>query len=303
MLEIRRLRLLLELQRRGTIAAVAEALHFSPSGVSQQLALLESEVGVPLLDRVGRKVRLTEAAQLLAEHADEVIRQMERAEARVLALAGQTTGTVRIATFQTAALTLVPRTLDQLAGLDGVRIELTQIEPEEALPALLARDFDLMIGEEYPNLALPISDDVDRMVLGQDALELALPESERTSSVPSLLDAADCAWVMEPPGSLSRQWALELCRRTGFEPDVQFESEDMLTHRELVLRGHAAAFLPALLSRNMRVPLSTHDIGQSRTIFSAVRQGRQEHPSILAVRAALAAACMECEVKVKQSRQ
>src|SRR5690625_4103387 len=141
MLEIRRLRLLLELQRRGTIAAVAEALHFSPSGVSQQLALLESEVGVPLLDRVGRKVRLTEAAQLLAEHADEVIRQMERAEARVLALAGQTTGTVRIATFQTAALTLVPRTLDQLTGLNGVRIELTQIEPEEALPALLARDF------------------------------------------------------------------------------------------------------------------------------------------------------------------
>ena len=288
MLEIRRLRLLHELQRRKTIAAVAEALHFSPSGVSQQLAQLESEIGVPLLERVGRGVRLTDAAQVLVSHADAVIRRLERAEAEVAALRDTAVGTVRMATFQTAALALVPPMLDRLSDHPGLRVELTQIEPEKALPALLARDFDLMLSEEYPGVSTLLSDEVDRLDLTSDELELAVPSVGRfANSQPRLEDAAGCAWVMEPSGTMARRWATDLCRRAGFEPDVQFESDDMLTHRELVRRGHAAAFLPSLLARALPSSLETCPIGQARTIFTLVRQGRAAHPTILATREAL----------------
>ncbi|MDN5892392.1 MAG: LysR substrate-binding domain-containing protein [Nocardioides sp.] len=290
MLEVRRLRLLLELERHGTIAGVAEALHFSPSGVSQQLALLEKEVGIPLLERVGRRVRLTEAAQLLTRHTDRVLRDLERAEAEVSSLAGQARGTLRIATFQTAALALVPLMLDRVQGRDGLRVELTEIEPEEALPALLARDFDMMIGEEYPGIPLPVSDEVHRQDLYADGVELALPDDAAApdSGEVSIKDAAHCAWVMEPLGSRSRDWATALCRSAGFEPDVQFESADMLLHRELVRRGHAAALLPAILGKALPSALPTHSVDQVRQIFTVVRQGRQSHSAIRTVRVALA---------------
>lgn len=294
MLEVRRLHLLVELRRRGTIAAVAEALHFSPSGVSQQLAQLEEEVGVQLLERVGRRVRLTEPAELLVNHAEDVIWKLERAEAQVLSLSDHVSGTVRIATFQTVALTLIPSMLKQLAPYDELRIEFVQIEPEVAVPALLARDFELIIGEEYPGFSLPLSNEVHRSVICEDALELAIPRPEAKFTYDeALVEVACCPWVLEPSGSMSRKWAVQLCREAGFEPDVRFASPDMLTHRELVLHGQAAAFLPALLTRNAPTDLVTYPTGHHRKIISAVRQGWQDHPAACAVRAALAAAHAE----------
>ncbi|MGH3359591.1 MAG: LysR family transcriptional regulator [Nocardioidaceae bacterium] len=285
MLEIRRLRLLHELDRRGTIAAVAEALHFSPSGVSQQLAQLESETGVVLLERVGRRVRLTDAGRLLAAHADTVVRQLERAEAELAALEGRPAGTVRIAAFQTAALALVPRMLDRLAEHPGLRVEVAQVEPERALPALLARTFDLIVSEEYPGAPTPVSDLVDRVDLCSDELLLAVPDDRTT-----LADASRHAWTMEPAGTMSRQWATNACRAAGFEPDVRFETDDMLAQRELARRGHAVAFLPAMLLRAMPSELRTRTLGQSRSVFTLVRRGSETHPGILAVRSALSAA-------------
>src|ERR671938_1515775 len=102
MLDLRRLRLLRELNERGTIAAVADALQFSPSAVSQQLAQLEREAGVPLLERAGRNVRLTAAGQTLVGHADALLARLEAAEADLEATAEQVTGTLRVATFQSA---------------------------------------------------------------------------------------------------------------------------------------------------------------------------------------------------------
>ena len=303
MLEVRRLRLLYELERRGTIAAVAEALHFSPSGVSQQLAQLESEVGVPLLERVGRGVRLTDAGRLLAGHAGAVIRQLERAEAELSATRDRPGGTVRIAAFQTAALALVPPMLDRLAAHPGLRVELAQAEPEQALPALLARDFDLIVSEEYPGVPAPVSGDVDRVDLCQDEMELVLPLGDGSArDADPLAPSADQAWVMEPPGTMSREWATNVCRAAGFEPAVVFESGDMLVHRELAARGHAAAFLPRLLSQALPTALATHPMNQARTIFTLVRRGRETHASILAVREALGEALRDSAAVNRQLR-
>src|ERR671923_2523503 len=106
MLELRRLRLLSELAERGTIAAVAEALQFTPSAVSQQLAMLERETGVRLLERAGRGVRLTDAALVLVGHADALLDRAALAEADLAAAAGTVAGRGRIAAFQSAALRL-----------------------------------------------------------------------------------------------------------------------------------------------------------------------------------------------------
>src|SRR4051812_34462814 len=114
MLDLRRLRLLRELAHRETIGAVAEALSYSPSAVSQQLAQLEKEAGVKLLERAGRNVRLTAAAQTLVTHADALLARVEEAEADLAATAGQVTGTVRIATFQSAGLFLLAPALKRL---------------------------------------------------------------------------------------------------------------------------------------------------------------------------------------------
>src|SRR5215218_4584649 len=102
MLDLRRLRLLRELRERGTIAAVADALAYTPSAVSQQLAQLERDAGVPLLERAGRGVRLTEAGRRLAAHADAIMARMEAAEADLAGLAGHAAGRLRVACFQTA---------------------------------------------------------------------------------------------------------------------------------------------------------------------------------------------------------
>ncbi|MGH2782108.1 MAG: LysR family transcriptional regulator, partial [Thermoleophilaceae bacterium] len=114
MLDLRRLRLLRELRDRGTIGAVAEALDYSPSAVSQQLRVLEGEAGLALLERSGRRVRLTDAGALLARHAERLLGFAEEAEAELAGVAGRVVGTVRVAAFQTAALSLLPPALAAL---------------------------------------------------------------------------------------------------------------------------------------------------------------------------------------------
>jgi DNA-binding transcriptional LysR family regulator len=152
MLDLRRLRLLRELARRGTIAAVAQALSYSPSAVSQQLAALEKEAGVRLLEPAGRRVRLTAQADLLVAHTQVLLEDMERAQAALARSLNQTAGTPRVAAFQTAVLALVPHALSHLERQHpSLRVELTELEPDAALPALVVGEFGLALGEEYPD--------------------------------------------------------------------------------------------------------------------------------------------------------
>src|SRR4029450_3583092 len=135
MLELRRLRLLRELSERGTIAAVADALQFTPSAVSQQLAMLEREVGVPLLERAGRGVRLTDAALVLVEHADALLERAAVAEADLAAGAGTVPGRVRIAGFQSVSLRLALPAMEVLArDAPRLRCELIEAEPGGGRP-------------------------------------------------------------------------------------------------------------------------------------------------------------------------
>jgi DNA-binding transcriptional LysR family regulator len=306
MFDLHRLRLLRELKHRGTLASVARALSYSPSSISQQLSQLETEVGVQLLEPLGRRVRLTHQAEILIAHTEAVLERLEQAEADIAASLTGVTGTLRIASFQTAALALVPAALTLLRDTHpGLRVHLTQSEPERALPALLARDFDLVIAEEYPGYPNARPAELEQEQLCEDALRLALPTAPGAPETPGRADPADTRealralaghpWVMEPPGTPAGLWAMALCRNAGFEPDVRFESSDLLLHLRLVELGHAAALLPDLVwgGRPPTVDLRPLPAGQgARTVVTVVRRGRGQHPAIRACRRALAAAAL-----------
>ena len=279
MLDLRRLRLLRELKIRGTIAAVAEALAYSPSSVSQQLALLESEAGVQLLTKAGRRVQLTPQAEVLVSHTTQLLERMELMEAELDSSLTEVRGTVRLAVFQSAALGIIPQALTLLATEHpALRVEITQREPENALFEVWARDFDLVIAEQYPGHAAPRQPELDRVALCRDELRLGGSDSLRAASTRP--------WVMEPRGTASRHWAEQLCRTAGFEPDVRFETADLQAHIRLVESGHAVALLPDLVwgGRTPSLSLTSLDGSPTREVFTSVREASRERPAILALR-------------------
>ncbi|GAA0468488.1 transcriptional regulator [Paractinoplanes deccanensis] len=291
MLEIRRLVLLRELAVRGTIAAVAEALNFSPSAVSQQLSLLEKEAGMPLLRKAGRRVRLTPQAEVLVASVGEVLDTLERAEARLQASVNTVSGRVRVAVFQSAALALMPATLLAMATrFPEVRVEMVQREPEEALRETWARDFDMVIAEQYPAHAAPHHPGLDRRPLTTDPIRLALPAAEvALHPVASLAEARHMPWVMEPRGAASRHFAEQLCRSTGFEPDVRYETADLQAHIRLVESGNAVALIPDLVWAGRQTSCRLLDLPDlpRRTIFTAQRLAGAASPAARAFREAL----------------
>jgi DNA-binding transcriptional LysR family regulator len=286
-LDLHRLRLLRELKHRGTLAAVAAALSYSPSTISAQLAQLEREVGVPLLAPVGRRVRLTPEAEILVGHIEAVLERLERAEADIARSRTVLEGDLRIATFQTAAKPLVLPALARLhRDHPGLRVHLRQQEPERALPALLAHDHDVVLAEEYPGDPHPRIPGLHTELLTTDALRLAtLPGVEP----PALEELADRAWVMEPEGTAARRWALAVCRRAGFEPDVRYQSTDLTLHVSLIEEGHAVGFLPHLTWGTGRPTVALTDLPppHQRHILVAAREGAHRHPFVDAARTAL----------------
>nr|WP_196790901.1 LysR family transcriptional regulator [Motilibacter aurantiacus] len=282
--------MLRELERRGTLAEVARALAYSPSAISQQLAQLEAEAGVRLLERVGRGVRLTEQARVLTRHADAILERLELAEADLAASLHEVTGTLRVASFQTVLLALVPATLTRLAALHPkLRVEISQREAEPAFAGLLAHDFDVVLGEEYPGLPEPLRAGVHEEDLAVDEVRLALPPTGPLSTAAALADVAGAPWVLDPATAPPGQWVRTLCRSAGFEPDVRFDSLDLLLHVHLVETGHAVAVLPDLLwaERERRVRLVELPGRPHRRLFTGARSGSAGHPAVRAFRTAL----------------
>lgn len=286
-LDVRRLRLLHQLQLRGTISAVATALSYTPSSVSQQLALLEAEAGVPLLEKSGRRVRLTPQAEVLVRHTSALIERLELMEAELDQSLTAVTGTVRLAVFQSAALGLIPQALTILSEeYPQLRVEVTQREPEHALFETWTREFDLVVAEQYPAHAAPLQPELDRVPLCEDELRLGVPG---TLTATHLVDAKNSAWVMEPRGTASRHFSEQLCRQAGFEPDVRFETADLQAHIRLIESGHAVAVLPDLVwaGREPSVRLLALEGHPARTVFTSAREASAARPGILACRDAL----------------
>ncbi|HVL63340.1 MAG TPA: LysR family transcriptional regulator [Microbacterium sp.] len=295
MLDVRRLRLLVELSQRGTLTAVAEALSYSPSSVSQQLSQLEREAGVPLLVQAGRRVQLTPQAELLVAHARAVLDRLEEAEAEVARSLTTVGGTVRIAAFQSAAHAVVPQALTLLrVEHPNLRVEITEREPELALFDVAARDFDLVVAEQYPGHTRAHRAELDRVPLAADTIRLALPPhpAQRFEGTDGLSTAASMPWVLEPEGTASREWAEQLCRDAGFEPDVRFETADLMAHIRLIRSGNAVGLLPDLVWAGETPSVTLVDLPghPQREVFTSTRHAAAARPAVVACREALSRA-------------
>jgi DNA-binding transcriptional LysR family regulator len=301
MLDLHRLRLLHELRARGTIAAVAEALGFTPSAVSQQLAVLEREADVPLLERAGRGVRQTDAALVLVGHAEALLERVERAEADLAAVAGSVAGRGRIASFQSAAFHLAVPAMQALAReAPDLRCELVEAEPEQSLPALSLGDVDLVLADEWQHQPLARPASVHRQDVWRDPVRVVLPRehpaARRNRRAVPLAELASDAWTTGHRGTAWEAMTTRTCRELGgFDPDIRHRTNDSVTSLALVSGGQAVTLLPGLVDPNP----ATHPgiavremAGGSvhRTIFTATRAADAARPSVQALLAAVRAA-------------
>lgn len=280
MLELRRLRLLRELHERGTIAAVADALQFTPSAVSQQLAMLERETGVKLIEKAGRGVRLTDPALVLVEHAEALLERAARAEADLAAATKEVSGRGRIATFQSAAVHIAAPAIAALAETaPRLRCELIEAEPETALPELALGALDLVIGDEWPHEPWQLPPTLTREKLRDDPVYLVGTDPTTTP------------WAASRPGLAWEEMTRRTCReRFGFEPDIRHRTENATVALALAARGLAVTMLPELALKDAPPGLPLRPLENvARAIYAVTRAADANRPSTRALLEAVTA--------------
>ncbi|MFK3979923.1 LysR family transcriptional regulator [Micromonospora sp. NPDC050397] len=295
MLDVRRLRLLRDLSRLGTIAAVAQAHTYTPSAVSQQLSALEREAGVPLLERTGRRVTLTGAGQVLVAHAEKVLTALEQTTAALATIATGLSGPLRIGAFPTAVRTLLPAALVELGRLHpGLELMVTELDPVEVPPALRERRLDVGLLHDYDVVPVPPDPALDTVPLLDETVFLAVPDTtpvdRQTDPLPAVRDAP---WIVASPGTLCHTVTLHLCRSAGFKPRTRHQADDFTTVLALVAAGQGVSLVPQLAATRppdgvRLVPLPSH-----RRTRVAYRRGAGTHPAVAAFVAATHACAEE----------
>lgn len=292
MLNTTRLRILREVAERGTIIAAAEALYLTPPAVSHQLKVLEAEVGVPLLERTARSIRLTDAGMRLVEHAETILAECETAVADVVAVAGEVTGHLRLSTFQTAAQSFaLPAVADLLRRYPMLDIVVEELEPARALPALKAGRIDIALSHEWDFVPLPKDAGIDRYDLLAEPIVVLLPPRHPLSGGPvRLRDLAEERWCVAMESAASRQAVERIAQSAGFEPRIVLESNYFRAIGSAVEAGLGIGVAPLMTDlRGLDIVLQPLiEPSMSRRIFAAVRRGSGGIPAMRAVLDALA---------------
>ncbi len=248
MLSVNRLRVLKEVAYRGSFSAAAEALSYTQSAVSQQIAALETETGMALLERHPRGVSLTAAGQTLVGHAEGILARLDAAETALSAIAGLRGGRLRMASFPTAGATLMPLAIANFrAAYPDVELTLAEGEPEEIVPRLGAGELDLALLFEFAGESA-LDQDMTRVELLEDPMCLALPREHPLAAKGRvrLEDLAEEAWVQTSRESPCARHVVRCCHAASFDPNVSFESDDYQTVQGLVAAGVGVALIPEL---------------------------------------------------------
>jgi DNA-binding transcriptional LysR family regulator len=301
MLDVRKLLLLRELARRDTIAAVAEALCYTPSAVSQQLAALERDAGVPLLQRTGRRVSLTPAGAALAGQTEEILALLERAAAGLAAARTGLAGPLRIGAFPTAMRTILPAALVAL-GRDhpGLELMVTELDPAAVPDALRSGALDVALVHEYEFVPAPRDPALDTEPLLEEAIYLASAgpppvvgedtAGEDTAGEDPVGGHRDSPWIMASPGTLCHTMAVRACQAAGFTPRIRHHADDFVTVLALVAAGQGVALVPQLGATGPPPGVVLTELPARRRTRIAYRNGTRHHPPVSACIAAIRAA-------------
>ncbi|MEV6560845.1 LysR family transcriptional regulator [Nocardia sp. NPDC051756] len=282
MLDIRKLRLLRELAHRETIAAVADALAYTPSAVSQQLSALEREAGVPLLERTGRRVTLTPAARTLVEHAETILAVLEQAAAELATTRADLTGTLRIGAFPTAVRTILSPALVALSrDHPGLELMVTELDPATAPAALRAETLDVALVQEYDYVPVEPDSALDTEPLLEETIYLAALSDE------SLASWRETSWIAGTPDTLCHTMTVRACQAAGFTPRIRHHADDFGTVLALVAAGQGVALVPELGALSCPPEVTLTPLPTQRRTLLAYRRGTGDHPAVSAARLAL----------------
>jgi DNA-binding transcriptional LysR family regulator len=285
MLQVSRLRVFVEVAKHGSISAAAEELSYTQSAVSQQIAALEAETGVTLIERLPRGVRLTTAGSTLLAHAEGILGRLAAAEADLEAIAGLRGGQLRMASFPTAGATLMPLAIAMFrAQHPEVELTLAEGEPEDIAPRLYAGEFDLALLFEFEGTSESLVADLVRQPLFEDPMFLALPADHPLARRRTLrlADLRAEAWVQTSSSSACARHVVRCCHVAGFEPIVSFESDDYQTVQGLVAAGVGVALIPKLAVASAREDIAIRALSPSspvRNVIAATPEGSRLTPA------------------------
>jgi len=283
MLDVRRLRLLCDLAHLGTIGAVAKSHTYTPSAVSQQLAALEREAGVPLLERTGRRVALTPAGVILVRHAETVLTALEAASAALATARSELSGPLRIGAFPTAVRPLLTTALVTL-GRDHPALELmvTELDPVAAPEALRERRLDVALVHDYDIMPIEPDHTLDAVPLLDETVFLAVPAAGTDTNADPVGNARHTAWIVGSPGTACHAVALQVCRTAGFTPMVRHHADDFAAVLALVAAGQGVSLVPQLAAAPSPPGVRLVPLTIRRRTRISYRRGATTHPAVAA---------------------
>jgi DNA-binding transcriptional LysR family regulator len=305
MLDIRRLRMLHEFAARGSIARTADALGYTPSAVSQQLAALEREAGTALLDRTARSAGLTDAGRRLARHAERILAMVEEAEADLSAHAAEPSGRVVVTAFPSAAVAFAPALARSLRAHPRLNLLLRQSQPDHGLQLVRSGEAEVAIADDWTGRMAASLGVLTCYHLLRDPLVLVVERGHPAADPKLPVDLRalrDEPWLAAPAGEPSRQAVDRLLATVGVTPPVPSEFEGLGTVANLVARGLGIAIMPRLAvgayERRLVVRELPAGLDLARDIYAVARTASVARPSVAVIIAALRGAARSLSARM-----
>jgi DNA-binding transcriptional LysR family regulator len=256
MLNVTRIGVLREVARHGSFSGAAESLGYTQPAVSRQVATLEAETGTVLVKRAPNGARLTDAGEVLVRHADAIFGALDDAESELRAVMGLEAGRVRLATFSSAAASIVPLAIARFRAIHpSVELAVEMLEEEESIPRVRCGELDIALSNDADSTPGEL---IERIHLFNDPMYVALPTGHRLAQRPKLRlrDLADEPWMLGTTDTCpDARMFKRACHAAGFEPNIAFENDDYHALLGFVAAGVGIALIPDLAARAARQDL------------------------------------------------
>ncbi len=284
-MDIGRLRALRELSIRKTMAAVAEALYVSPSAVSQQIALLEEEVGIRLVERRGRGVVMTLAGHQLVQRAERILIEIESAKADIAELKSVVSGDLRVAAFPSVAAAVIPKVVYDLAERHPhLTVQFDEMEPAESIAALRSWQTDVAIIDDLNMPTGALGPNIETIFLMEDVFNVMVSKEHRLSEQANvgLRELRDERWAIDTASDTYTKMLVEACQEEGFKPNIVARCKGFEVTIALIRQNCGISILPGL-----RASYDLEDVWVCRVvpeirrkIFIAFRREEKRSPAL-----------------------
>lgn len=294
MIDLAALTSLRAVDTHGSVIGAAEALGFTPSAVSQQVKRLEKQTGVPLLERVGRGVILTDHGRHLVDAGVRLLADLEEVEAGLHERAGTVSGHLRLTAFSTAMRGLVaPVVRDLRAAHPDLALSLTEREPWDTIDLVATGQSDLGVVHRWGDVPITIPDHLETTQVAHDVADVIVPVDHPLAGRArvSPRDLVDEGWIATPDGTICRQWLTRMYAGTGRLPRIAHTAMEFDSHLALVRAGLGIALVPRLGRQPLGADLvgvPAHDPEPTRDVIAVHRRSMAQSPAVAAVLRALA---------------